>query len=90
MPFTTVSWLWAGGGAALISYLLNRSYTTEAEYTELLIIGIICIVASLPLLLIREEQIVLTATFLVFSVSFMAGGLYSTLNASKLLSEREK
>ena len=89
-PFTTVSWLWAGGGAALISYLLNRSYTTEAEYTELLIIGIICVVASLPLLLIRDGQIVLTATFLVFSVSFMAGGLYSTVNASKLLSEREK
>ena len=84
-PFTTLSWLWAGGGASLLSYLLNRG----DKATELLIIGIICIVSSLPLLLIRDEQVVLTATFLVFSMSFITGGLYSTFNASKLLSEGE-
>jgi hypothetical protein len=89
-PFTTLSWLWAGGGASLLSYLLMRRDPAGVKFTELLIIGVICIVSSLPLLFIRDEQLVLTATFLIFSTSFITGGLYSTVNASKLLSEGEK
>jgi hypothetical protein len=88
-PFTTLSWLWAGGGASLLSYLLMRRDPADVKFTELLIIGVICIVSSLLLLFIRDEQLVLTATFLVFSTSFITGGLYSTVNASKLLSEGE-
>jgi hypothetical protein len=89
-PFTVISWLWAGGGASLLSYLLMKRDPANVKFTELLIIGIICIVSSLPLLFIRDEQLVLTATFLVFSMSFITVGLYSTVNASKLLSEGEK
>jgi hypothetical protein len=88
-PFTTISWLWAGGGASLLSYLLMRGDLVDVRYTELLIISLICIVSSLLLLFIQDEQIVLTATILVFSVSFVAGGVYSTINASKLLSKGE-
>jgi hypothetical protein len=89
-PFSTVSWLWAGGGASLLSYLLMRREPADEKFKELLIIGLICIVSSFPLLFIQDEQLVLTATFLVFSLSFIIGGLYSTVNASKLLSEGEK
>jgi hypothetical protein len=88
-PFTTISWLWAGGGASLLSYLFMRRDPTDVKFTELLIIGLTCIVTSLPLLFIQDEQLVLTATFLIFSLSFIIGGLYSTVNASKLLSEGE-
>lgn len=89
-PFTTLSWLWAGGGASLLSYLLMRRDPAGVKFMELLIIGVICIVSSLPLLFIQDEQLVLNATFLIFSTSFITGGLYSTVNASKLLSEGEK
>jgi hypothetical protein len=84
-PFTIVSWLWAGGGASLLSYLLMRRDPTDIKFTELPIIGLICLLTSLPLLFIREEQLVLTTTFLAFSLSFITGGLYSILNASKML-----
>ena len=89
-PFTTISWLWAGGGASLISYMFMRRDPSEAKFKELLIIGFICIVTSIPLPFIQDDQLVLTATFLIFSLSFIIGGLYSTVNASKLLSEGEK
>lgn len=89
-PFTTVSWLWAGGGASLLSFLVLRREPANANYPELLIIGLICVVSSLPLLLVSDAQLALTVTFLVFSASFIAGGVYSIVNASKLLSESEK
>ena len=89
-PFTTISWLWAGGGASLLSYMFMRRDPAGVKFTELFIIGLICIVSSLPLLFIKDEQLVLNATFLIFSMSFISGGLYSTVNASRLLSEGEK
>ena len=88
-PFMILSWLWAGGGASLLSYLFMRRDPADMKFTELLIIGFICIVSSLPLLFIRDDQLVLTATFLIFSMSFITGGLYSTINAQKFLSEGE-
>jgi hypothetical protein len=89
-PFTIISWLWAGGFASLLSYILMRREPNEVRFTELLIIGLICIVSSFPLLFIQDEQLVLTGTFLIFSVSFIAGGLYSTINALKMLSQGEE
>jgi len=89
-PFTIISWLWAGGFASLLSYMLMRREPNEVRFTELLIIGLICIVSSFPLLLIQDEQLVLAGTFLIFSVSFIAGGLYSTINALKMLSQGEE
>ena len=89
-PFTITSWLWAGGGASILSFLLMRGDSHDVKFKELLIIGSICIFSSLPLLFIRDEQYMLYGTFLVFSLSFIIGGSYSTINASKLLSEGEK
>ena len=89
-PFATVSWLWAGGGASLTSYLVLKRDPAHMTYPELLIIGLICSTSSLPLLLIQDAQLVLNATFLVFSASFITGGIYSLVNASKLLSESQK
>ena len=89
-PFTTISWLWAGGGASLLSYLFMFSDQADAQFKELLIIGGICIISSLPLLFIKDEQLVLNATFLIFSLSFIIVGVFSTINASKILSEGER
>ena len=89
-PFTLVSWLWAGGLASLISYLVLKREPANWNYPELLIIGVICLLASLPMLAIKEVQMAETFTLLVFCVSFIAGGTYSFTNASKVLNESDE
>lgn len=89
-PFTVVSWLWAGGLASLLSYFVLKREPAHENYPQFLIIGIICLAASLPILILRNRPLVETITFLVFGVSFVSGGLYSIANASKVLSESEK
>jgi len=87
--YSIISWLWAGGGASLLSYLIMRRAPYYLRYTELLLIGGICLFLSLPLLRIQDEQLVLIVTVLTFSASFIVGGLYSTVNAMKVLSQGE-
>ena len=89
-PYTVISWLWAGGFASLVSYLVLRREPANENYPELLIVGLICIFSSLPLLVVLGTQIVETTVFLIFSVSFIAGGIYSIITASKVLNERQK
>jgi len=89
-PYTAVSWLWAGGVASLISYSILKRENPNWYYPELLIVGVICLTASAPLLLIRGPQLVEELSFLTFSVSFLAGGFHSLINASKELSESDK
>ncbi len=89
-PYTLVSWLWAGGFASLISYLVLKREQSNWNYPELLVIGVICLLASLPMLVIKEMQMAETFTLLVFSVSFIAGGTYSFSNASKVLNEGDR
>ena len=89
-PYTVISWLWAGGGASLISYSVLKRENPSWVYPELLIVGVICLTVSVPLLLIRGSQLVEALAFLTFSVSFLAGGFHSLMNASKELSESDK
>ncbi len=94
-PLEAVSSLWAGGFASLVSYtalkyILIKRDTSHGNFPELLVIGIICIISSLPLLLLGDAQLVLTITLLVFNVSFVAGGIYSLISASKFLNESDK
>lgn len=88
--YAGVSWLWAGGFASIASYLVLRKEPANWNYPELLIVGLMCLVASLPLMAIKDSQLVVTVTFAVFSVSFIVGGVYSLINASMVLSERDK
>ena len=89
-PYTAISWLWAGGIASLISYSILKRENPSWYYPELLIVGVICLVVSVPLLMIGDSQLVETLAFLTFSVSFIAGGFHSIINASKELSESDK
>ena len=88
-PYSIISWLWAGGGASFLSYLLAGRDHADARFTELVIIGFLCFFSSIPLIFVRNESYVLTATFLVFSASFIFGGVYSIFIASKMLSAGE-
>lgn len=88
-PYLVISWLWAGGGASLLSYLLAGRDHVNARFNELVIVGFLCFFSSIPLLFVRNDSYVLTATFLVFSASFIIGGVYSILYASKMLSAGE-
>jgi hypothetical protein len=89
-PFTVISWLWAGGFASLLSYLVSRIKSDSGDYPEILVVSIICLVTSLPLLFIKDTQLVEAVTFLIFGISFIAGGVYSIINALKVLSESDK
>ena len=88
--YTAISWLWAGGVASLISHSILKREDPSWKYPELLIVGAICLAASIPLLLIRGSQVVEAMTFLTFSLSFVAAGVHSFIKASKELSESDK
>jgi hypothetical protein len=89
-PYFRVSWLWAGGAASLVSYLFMKRQEGHWDYPVLLVIGLMCAASSFPLLLIGDVQLSTALSFTVFGVSFIAGGVYSLLNASRILSESEK
>jgi hypothetical protein len=52
---------------------------------ELLIIGFINVVACLPVFLYGDLLEVEVAVLAVYAVSFVCGGVYSTVNAGRLL-----
>ena len=89
-PYFRVSWLWAGGAASLASYLFMKREEGHWDYPVLLVIGLMCVASSFPLLLIGDVQLSTALSFTVFGVSFIAGGIYSLFNASRVLSESEK
>jgi len=85
--FAAASWLWAAGCASLLSYLILRKVQVHWGYPELLVTGLISLAASVPIAFISDGVLAETASLMVFTVSFVAGGLYSMINASKALSE---
>ena len=88
-PYSIISWLWAGSGASLLSYLLAGRDHANARFNELVIISFLCFFSSIPLLFVQNDSYVMTVTFLVFSASFVLGGVYSIFIASKMLSAGE-
>ncbi|MBN2334795.1 hypothetical protein JXL21_04495 [Candidatus Bathyarchaeota archaeon] len=83
-PFTGVGWSLAGGAASLVSYVV-LSYAGHQKRRELLIIGVINILASLPVFLYGGYLEVEVAVLAVYAVSFVCGGVYSAMNAGRLL-----
>jgi len=89
-PYSVVSTIWAAGLAIIISFLLLKYFFHDA-FPELILVGIILLVASLPLLIIAviDGDLARLATVVVFSISFLAGGFYSYTEAPKILSRTE-
>ncbi len=83
-PFTGVGWSLAGGLASLVTYLI-MSVSGHMRRPELLIIGFINVVACLPVFLYGDLLEVEVAVLAVYALSFVCGGVYSTVNAGRLL-----
>jgi hypothetical protein len=83
-PFSGIGWSLAGGAASLISYIAI-SAAGHNKRPELLIIGLINILASLPVFLYGDLLEVEVAVLTVYAVSFVCGGAYSTMNANRYL-----
>jgi hypothetical protein len=83
-PFNGIGWSLAGGAASLVSYAAI-SAAGHNKRPELLIIGLINILASLPVFLYGDLLEVEAAVLTVYAVSFVCGGAYSTMNANRYL-----
>jgi hypothetical protein len=77
-----VSNMWAAGAACVFSYLILRKVPSHANYPEIFLVGLILLVASIPIFFISELLLAQTITIVVFAVSFVIGGFYSILMAS--------
>ena len=85
-PLSILSSLWAGGFAIIFSYfLLKRFHDT---FPELLLVGLILLVSSIPLIAVVMIDIDLAriAAVICFSLSFLIGGYYSIKLADDILS----
>ena len=83
-PYSGAGWSLAGGAASLVSYL-TISVAGHHRRHELLVIGLINVLASLPVLLYGDIVEVEVAVLTIYAVSFMCGGAYSTINANRYL-----
>lgn len=80
-----VSNLWAAGSACVLSYLILRRVPEHANYPEIFLVGLILLIASIPILLISDPFLAEIITIAIFAISFVAGGFYSILTASHAL-----
>lgn len=80
-----VSNLWAAGSACVLSYLILRRVPVHTNYPEILLVGLILLIASIPILFIGDLFLAETITIAIFAISFVAGGFYSILTASHAL-----
>ncbi len=85
-PLSVISSLWAGGFAIIMSFLILKKF--HDTYTELLIVGMLLLISSIPLfiLVLTDIELARIGTVIISSISFLAGGYYSFTNAAKILS----
>ncbi|TFG04608.1 MAG: hypothetical protein EU536_04255 [Promethearchaeota archaeon] len=88
-PVEVVANLWAAGIACILTYIVLKSVPTHANYPEIALVGFILLIASLIVLFITDMAIAELITIVVFALSFLVGGLYSILTASKVLTKIE-
>jgi hypothetical protein len=83
-PYSRVGWSLAGGAASLISYLV-LSYSGHQKRPELIIIGVINILAILPIYLYGDRLELEILVLTIYAISFVLGGAYSTIKANQYL-----
>jgi len=81
-----VSILWAAGSACVLSYLILRKVQIHGTYPEILFVGLILLMASIPIVFIDDLVLAEIITIVIFAISFFVGGFYSILTASHVLS----
>ena len=83
-PFSGVGWSLAGGAASIVTYAV-MSVSGHKKRVELLLIGFINILATLPVLLYGSLYEVEITVLVIYIVSFIFGGAYSTIKARRYL-----
>ena len=83
-PYSRVGWSLAGGAASLISYFV-LSYSGHQKRPELIIIGVINILAILPIYLYGDRLELEILVLSIYAISFVFGGAYSTIKANQYL-----
>jgi len=83
-PYSGAGWSLAGGAASLISYFV-MSYSGHQKRPELIIIGVINILATLPVFLYGDLLEVEVLILTIYAISFVCGGAYSTIKANQYL-----
>jgi len=85
-PFSVISTIWAAGFAILISFLILKKY--HDTFPELIVVGLILLISSIPLVILVQIDVELArvATVIIYSISFLVGGLYSFTIATGILS----
>lgn len=83
-PYSGAAWSLAGGAASLISYFV-MSYSGHQRRPELIIIGFINILATLPVFLYGDLLEVEILVLTIYAISFVCGGAYSTIKANQYL-----
>jgi hypothetical protein len=87
--FAQVSLLWVGGVACICTYMVLKLTPGHEGHNEILFLGIVLLVASLPLLAVSEQDIAQYLALTVFSAAFVFGGLYAIATSSRKLSKTE-
>jgi len=89
-PYEVVSWLWAGSFASLFTYAFNRFTSKDWNYPELLIVGAILLLSSIPVLGMGNTETANIVAVAVLAVSFFTAGLYSFNAAQRILKDSGK
>jgi hypothetical protein len=87
--FAQVSLLWVAGVACICTYVVLKLTPGHESYNEILFLGIVLLVASLPLLAVGEQDIVQYLALIVFSAAFVFGGFIAIATSSRKLSKTE-
>ncbi|MGY5861510.1 MAG: hypothetical protein RTU09_03985 [Candidatus Thorarchaeota archaeon] len=87
--FAQVSLLWVAGVACILTYVVLKLTQGHEGYKEILFLGIILLIASLPLLAGSEHDISQYIALTIFSAAFVFCGLYVIATSSRKLSKIE-
>ncbi|MHA1862557.1 MAG: hypothetical protein ACTSWA_02220 [Candidatus Thorarchaeota archaeon] len=84
-PLRIISLLWASGGACLLTYIILKFTESHVQEKVVLTLGLLLLLASLPILTITDIILSQYATLVAFSVCFIiAGTMLHRLAAASL------
>lgn len=85
----SVSALWASGVSCVSTFFILRYTPEHPAPIEILILGFMLLIASLPILLLGETQPALYTALVFFSLSFVLTGIYVLSSSGKKLATAE-